>query len=138
MESLLGLLDHHIGVSCPLEILRDVGPQDFKRGDSHTGVIDVQCGRGVIALPVVHDQLLNFVDVRQQVFFSTPLCQPLHLISVGGLIAISYESHQGGVICEFSYCVGVIGGGAVIGVYGVEEWAQHTALWGASAEHEGG
>lgn len=112
MESLLGLLDHRIGISCPLEVLRDVSLHVFECGDSlHTGVVDVQCGRGVIALPVVHDQLLSLVVVKQQVFFSTPLCHPLYLISVDGLITISYESQQGGVICEFGYCVGVIGGG---------------------------
>lgn len=73
------------------------------RDSVHTGAVDVQCGRGVVVPPVVHDHLLGLIDVEQQVVFITSLYQPLHLISVSRLIAVSYESHQGGVICKFDY-----------------------------------
>ncbi len=57
---------------------------------------------------------------------------------VGSLIVVSDEANHRGVICKIDDGVGSMHRPAVMGVEGVEEWAQHTALWHADVECDGG
>ncbi len=62
----------------------------------------------------------------------------LYLLPVGSLIVVSDEANYCGVICKLDDGVGSMHRPAVMGVEGVEEWAQHTALWYAGVECDGG
>ena len=63
------LLHHSIGVEVPFQVLSEV----FNL--LHSGPINVDGGVRSLLSPVVHDQLLCFVDVEGEVIFLIPLCQ---------------------------------------------------------------
>lgn len=75
----------------------------------------------VFVPPGVGDHLLGLMVSRRR-WFSTPLCQPLYLMSVGGLIVICYQSFQGGVICRFDNCIRMLNGGMVKSIDYEQEW----------------
>ncbi len=50
----------------------------------------------------------------------------LNLIPVGRLIIAADQAYRRGVICKL---VRAMNRYAVVGEQGVEDWAQHTALW---------
>ncbi|KAK3554363.1 hypothetical protein QTP70_022596, partial [Hemibagrus guttatus] len=67
--------------------------------------------------------------LEEQVIVSTPCDQVLHLCPVGCLIVVTDEANHCGVDCKLDDGVGSIHRPAVVGEEGVEERAQHTALW---------
>ncbi len=87
---------------------------------------------------VCHNTFLCLAGVKEQVIVSAPCGQVLYLLPVGSLIVVSDEANHRGVICTLDDGVGSTHRPAVMGVEGVEEWAQHTALWNAGVECDGG
>lgn len=79
--------------------------------------------------PVVHDELLGLLSVKQQVVSVAPLSQTIHFLPVSGLIVVTDEANHRGVICKLNDGVRTTGRSAVVGEEGVEERAHHTALW---------
>lgn len=58
----------------------------------------------------------------------------LYLFPVGCLIINADETNHRGFVCKLNDGVGSTQRLAVKGEEGVEEWAQHTALWHTSVE----
>ena len=126
---LVSLLDQAGGVCGPGQVLRDGGSQELEAGDTYNNhPVNVD---GVMPasflLPEVHNELLCLAGVKEQVIVSTPCGQGLYLLPVGSLVVVSEASHRG-VIRKLDG-VGSIHRLTVVGVEGLEEWAQHTALW---------
>ncbi len=127
----MSLLDKAGGVCGPGQVLRDVGSQELEAGDTiinHPVNVDGVM-RAWFLLPEVHNKLLC-LGVKEQVIVSAP-CGP-----VGSLIIVSDEANHCGVICKLD--VGSMHRPAVVGVEGVEDWAQHTALLYASVACDSG
>jgi hypothetical protein len=69
------------------------------------------CGWGALSLPspVVHDQLLCFVDVEGEVTFLAPLYQGSHLLSAGRLYLLVIRPNtvvSSANLIELEKCVG--------------------------------
>ena len=99
-EALVSLLDQAGGVGRPRHVRRDVGPQELVTGDtldSHS--IDVD---GVVRasrlLPEVHDELLCYSGVEEQVIFGAPCGQVLDLLPIGSLIIVTDETNHRSVV----------------------------------------
>ena len=58
--------------------------------------IPVDVGGGVLSLlsPLVHDQILHFVDADGEMIFLAILCQDSHLLPVGCLIVVANQATQ--------------------------------------------
>lgn len=75
------------------------------------------------------NELLSFVVIQVQIIVSAPCSSVLYLFPVLRLIIVTEEPDHPGVICKLDYCVGSMHRPAVMGKMGIEEWAQHTAVW---------
>uniref|UniRef100_A0A3Q3F8Y3 Endosomal/lysosomal proton channel TMEM175 n=1 Tax=Labrus bergylta TaxID=56723 RepID=A0A3Q3F8Y3_9LABR len=62
----------------------------------------------------------------------------LYLLPVGRVIVVADEANHRCIVCKLDDGVGSMYRSAVVGEEGVEEWAQHTALWYACVECDGG
>ncbi|KAF0039232.1 hypothetical protein F2P81_007467 [Scophthalmus maximus] len=129
--ALVGLLNQTGGVSGPGEVLCDVGPQELEAGDTfNSHPVDVN---GIVRAssfsPEVHDELLRLAGVEEQVIVSTPSGQMLYLLPVGCLVVVADEANHRRIVRKLDDGVGSMYRSAVVGEEGVEEWAQHTALW---------
>lgn len=89
--------------------------------------------------PVVHDQLLSFVDIEGEVIFLAPLRQRTNLLPVDCLVVVGNQAYHCHVISKLYDRVGVMRGHAVMGEQGVQEGAEHTPLGDPCVEdHHGG
>ena len=115
-------------VGRPGEVLRDEDSQEFE-GPYPLHPIYAERGRDDVAFPPeVRDDLFGFCGAQWEVVHRTPSCQALYLISVCHLISSWDEPHNCCVISKFDEDVWQMGWCAVVGVLGVEHWAQHAAL----------
>ena len=89
-------------------------------------------------LPEVNDDLAGFLCVQGEVVLRTPGSQLQDLLPVGSLVTPGDQSDHCSVVSKLDDEVVFVGRSAVVGVEAVEEGAQHTALWGANAQHAGG
>ncbi len=87
-----------------------------------------------LTLPEVDNDLLHFVDVKDEVVSSTPAHELLHLLSVGPVIVVPDQAHHCCVISVFDDVVSGGPGNAVMGHQGEEQQSQDTVLRGASAQ----
>ena len=136
----MSLLDQAGGVCGPGQVLRDGGSQELEAGDTfnnHPVNVDGVM-RASFLLPEVHNELLCFTGVKEQVIVSAPCGQVLYLFPVGSLIVVTDEANHRGVVCKLNDGVASMHRLAVMGVEGVEKWAQHTALWYANVKCDGG
>lgn len=86
----------------------------------------------------VNDELLCLSGVGEQVIVSAPGGQLLYLLPVGCLIVVADDANHHCVVRKRDDGVGSMYRSAVMGEQGVEEWAQHTALWYTCVECGGG
>ena len=77
--------------------------------------------------PEVCDDLFDFCGVQWEVVHWTPYCQALYLIPVCRLVSWD-EPHECCVTSEYDEDVWRLDWCAVVGVQGVEQWAQHADL----------
>ena len=138
-ELLVSLFYQDGGVQRPRKILGEVDPQELEAGDTlDLNSLDLDGSVCVsIGSPEVHDDLLGLLCVYGQVVISAPGCQVLDLLPVGCLIVVGDEADHRCVVCKFDG-VGAVHWFAVVGEEGVEERAQHTALWDTSVQNECG
>jgi hypothetical protein len=87
--------------------------------------------------PVVHDQLLGFVDVEGEVIFLAPLCQGTHLLPVGCLV-VDNQAYHCCVISKLDDRVGDVCVHAVMDELGKQEGAEHAPQWGPHIEDQCG
>ena len=124
VEFLLGLCYQLSSESCPGQVLVDVDSQEVGARDPlHTIPIEDKWLDMILSLPQFQYQLLCLCSVEEQVVTLTPLCQPFHLVPVGG---------QCGVIGKFDYGVTVVCRSAVVSVEGIEQGVKHAALWSSA------
>ena len=110
-------------------------PQEFGAAHSlHCSTIDGQWWVLSVASPEVNNNLLSFADIQQEVVVAAPCGQKVDLLPVVGLIVLSDETHQSGVIRKLHHVIGAVGWCAVVSQQGGEQGTEHTALWGPSAE----
>ena len=85
-------------------------------------------------LSKVHDHLLCLGHVQQEIILRAPGCQVLHLLTVGCLVIFGDQAHHHCVISEFPNDGGRVCRYTVVGVEGVEQWTESTALWGSDVQ----
>ena len=78
---------------------------------------------------------LVFLLLRARLLSCAPLSQVLKFLLVGRLIIVADEANHRCVVCKLDNGVGVMYRCAVIDG-GVEERAQHTALWNTGVQYE--
>ncbi len=124
-----------VGVVSPGHGLAHVNPEEPEDAVSlHCSPIDGDGGMSLfLLLPVVHNQLICFVQV-----VLVPRCQSSDLLSVGCLIVAGDQADDGHVVSKHDDSVGFMGGHAVMRQQGVHERCEHTALRGASVESQDG
>lgn len=134
----MSLFDDAAGVVTPGEGVGEVNPNVFQAGNHlHSYAVNVE-RRGYSArLPKVHDHLLGFIDVEDEVVLLAPQSQTLYLLPVCHLVLVGDEPHHCCVISELHYEVAIIGSSAVVGEQFVEQRAEDAALGGASVEGDG-
>ncbi len=84
--------------------------------------------------PEVHHNLLCLTHIEGQVVCTTPFNQLCHFLSVGCFIIVADEAYHSCVICKLDDVVGAELGSAVVSQQCEEQRAEHTALWGTSAQ----
>ena len=67
---------------------------------------------GSLSLPLVHNQLINFVEVELEVVVLAPRCQGSHLLSVRRLVAVVDQADDGRVVSKLDDGVGAVCGHA--------------------------
>ena len=87
-----------------------------------------------MASPEVNNNLLSFADIQQEVVVAAPHGQKVDLLPIAGLIVLSDETHQSGIIRKLHHVIGAVGWCAVMSQQGEEQGREHTALGGPSAE----
>ena len=113
--------------------------QELEVGDTlNHRPVDMDGGVCATFLPEVHNELFGLICVESQVVVGAPLRQVLDLFSVGRLIVVTDEANHRCIICKLYNGVGTMNRNAVVGEEGVEERTQHTALWHAGVQDEGG
>ena len=89
-------------------------------------------------LPVVHDQLLCFADLKGEVVVLAPHYQVSDLLPIGCLIIVSDQAYYRCVVGKLDDGVGVVSGHTVVGNKGVQEGTNYTPLRGSSVEDQHG
>lgn len=79
--------------------------------------------------------LFGLLGAEGQVVIGAPCPQVLDLLPVGQLVVD--EANHRCVVCKLGNGIGTMYRCAVVGAEGIEEWAQHTALWDTSVQGEG-
>ncbi len=139
VKTLVGLPNQPGSVGAPGEILGYIHTQVPEARDHfHSYSSDVQ-GRKRAPVPSeVHHHLLGLLYIDAEVVTSAPLHQMFHLLSVFRLIIVNDASHYCCVVRKLHYMAAGVSRRAVIRQQSEQEGAQHTALWWASAEGDGG
>ncbi len=134
----MGLPDQPSGVGSPGKVLCYIHTQiPEARNHFHSYSSDVQGRRRAPVSSEVHHHLLG-LHIDAEVVSSAPLHQVFHLLSVFRLIIVGDASHYCCVIRKLHYMAARVSRRAVICQQSEQEGAQHTALWRASAEGDGG
>ncbi len=134
----MGLPDQPSGVGSPGKVLCYIHTQiPEARNHFHSYSSDVQGRRRAPVSSEVHHHLLG-LHIDAEVVPSAPLHQVFHLLSVFRLIIVGDASHYCCVIRKLHYMAARVSRRAVIRQQSEQEGAQHTALWRASAEGDGG
>src|SRR4029434_1184605 len=81
--------------------------------------------------------LFGLLGVESQVLVGAPHRQVLDLFPVGRLIVVTDEANHRCVVCKLDNGIRTMYSCAVVGEKGVEERAQHAALWDTSVQDEG-
>ncbi len=135
----MGLPNQPSGVGSPGKVLCYIHTQiPEARNHFHSYSSDVQGRRRAPVSSEVHHHLLGLLHIDAEVVPSAPLHQVFHLLSVFRLIIVSDASHYCCVIRKLHYMAARVSRRAVIRQQSEQEGAQHTALWRASAEGDGG
>ncbi len=135
----MGLPNQPSGVGSPGKVLCYIHTQiPEARNHFHSYSSDVQGRRRAPVSSEVHHHLLGLLHIDAEVVPSAPLHQVFHLLSVFRLIIVSDASHYCCVIRKLHYMAARVSRRAVIRQQSEQERAQHTALWRASAEGDGG
>ena len=79
----------------PFQVVSDVHSEELEAFvPLHRGSVEVDGDVPSLLSPVVHDQLLCYVDVVGEVIFLAPLCQGSHLLPVGCLIVVGNQAYH--------------------------------------------
>jgi hypothetical protein len=93
--ALLRLLHHAVCVKGLFQVVLDVHAEELEAFDPlQCCPVDVDGGVLSLLPPLVHDQLLCFVDIKEKVIFLAPLHQGSHLLLVGCLINVGNPSSK--------------------------------------------
>ena len=85
------LLHHIVCVNGPFKVVSDVHADQLEAFDPLLcGPIDVDGGVLSLRSPVVHDQLLRFVDFEGELIFLAP---GIHLLPVGCLVIVGNQAY---------------------------------------------
>lgn len=93
-------------------------------------VVDIQ---GVVGSYKNH-HLYWILCIELQFVLSTPWNKTGHFYPTGRIIDGAHEVYYGCVICRFHQLDGRVAGCAFIGVQGLQERWEHTALWSLNAD----
>lgn len=89
-------------------------------------------------LPDIHNGLFVLLGFEGEVVGGTPFCKDSDLLPAGRLIVAVDVTYLRGIICMLDKDVGLMQRHTVMGKQGVEQLTQHTTLWYASVQDDGG
>lgn len=97
-----------------------------------------RCVSFSMSLPVVHNQLLQFVDIEMEVVVLAPRSRGFDLLSVGRLIVTGDRTYDSNAVRKLHDCVEIVGDHRVECEQGVHDRAEHANLRGSGVESQGG
>ncbi|XP_051558545.1 uncharacterized protein LOC127443737 [Myxocyprinus asiaticus] len=120
-EALMSLLHNDFSVDGPCEFLSDVDTQELEAADSlHWCSIDGDGTVFSVFSSEVHHKLLCLTDVEGEVVLLTPVCQGVHLLSVGCFIIVSDQTYHRRVISKLNDGIGAMCCHTVMCVQGIQ------------------
>lgn len=78
--------------------------------------------------PEIHNKLFCFAGFKEQIV-SVPFNQVPYLLSVGCLVIVTDETNHCAGVSKHDYGIRSMHRPTVVAEEGIEERAQHTALW---------
>ena len=101
VQALLGLLPDRVYVGGPLQVPGACGSQDVERVHTrHGSVEDPEGGQGGQLPPEIHRHLHSLGWIQLQLVLTTSDDRLIHLVPVGGLLAVLDEDDERCVVCK--------------------------------------